>query len=158
MSIPSSLNDRAAAVKARNKVLESVPGSGFHDNDRDAYGKLAAPHMRHLPGGMGDGDRPLPRISAHAVAFMGKRDIIFNGPCAQQVLDALHRYHAKYSKLSPRDLTGTEIKMVDVISTYTIEDDRLLVYREDWNDVLHALDESGVGVSCVPMIPDGTTP
>lgn len=153
-----SLNDRAKAMKERNKLMESVPGSGFHDNDRDAYGKLAAPHMRHLPGGMMDGGRPLPRISDHAIAFMDRRDVKFSGPCAEQVLKALKSYRERYAKAPASELTGTTIKLVGLIPTLGIKDDQLLIFREDWNDVLHALDETGVGVSCAPMEPDGTTP
>lgn len=153
-----TLDERAESVRARNRVLESVPGSGFHDNDRDVHGKLAAPHMRHMPGGMNDGSLPLPRISEHVVAFMDERDIHFSGPDASRVLDALTAFRAKLATRRIVDLEGTEAKMMDVIPRLAIKDGVLSVWREDWNDILFSLDAQQVGVSCAPFIPDGTTP
>ena len=146
-----SLAERAEQLRMRNRILESVPGSGYHDNDRDAHNRLAAPHMQHLPGGMAEGQRPLPRISARLVVFDSRRQFTLVGDDAVKALKALHTYHARIAAIRIADLKGTEIKLLEEIPQLAIQDDRLVLWRDTWNDYLHAFDEEGVGVSCLPM-------
>lgn len=155
-----TLQERADAVRARNKILESVPGSGFHDNDRDWSNRLAAPHRRHQVGGMTEGKPALPRISEHVVCFNSRYQITFAGTDAVEVLEAFQLFrtktmaHKKYSLM-----TGTELKMVEEIAEMQIDaDGNLTLDRATWNDYLYVWDEMGIGISCAPLVPDGTTP
>ena len=147
----SSLAERAEQLRVRNRILESVPGSGYHDNDRDAHNRLAAPHMQHLPGGMAEGQRPLPRISARLVAFDDRRHFTLVGDDAVKAIAALHAYHARIATIRIADLKGTEIKLLEEIPQLAIEDDQLVLWRDTWNDYLHAFDEQGVGITCLPL-------
>ena len=150
--------ERADALRARNRILESVPGSGFHDNDRDAHNRLAAPHRRHEVGGMSEGSRPVPRISENVVCFITARQGFFAGPDAARVFTALQAYHSRQVNKRYRDLTGTEIKLLEEIPLLAIDDDKLMVWLDTWNDYLHALDEQGIVVSCLPLVSDGVNP
>ena len=149
-----SFRKRADEVKARNRLLETVPGSGYHDADKDAHGKLCAPHMRHLPGGCSEGQRPLPRISDHAVAFHDKRDVRFFGADAIKARDALYGYYQELKNLPPHlllTLTGTDRKLlVEIPGSMDFQDDVLTLPLDTWNDFLHVFDTHGVGVSCLP--------
>jgi hypothetical protein len=145
------LAERAEAVRARNKILESVPGSGFHDNDRDAHNRLAAPHMQHLPGGMAEGQPPLPRISTNLVAFDDRRQFILAGEDAVKALAALQTYHERIAQIRINLLTGSQAKLREEIPCLEIEDGKLVLWRDTWNDYLHAFDEQGVGISCLPL-------
>ena len=120
------LSERAEAIRARNRILESVPGSGFHDNDRDAHNRLAAPHRRHEVGGMAEGSAPLPRISEHLVAFMGRRTATFAGADAERALEGLRGYVRGLDGMRHRDLTGTQQKLLDEVPPLEIEDGRLV--------------------------------
>ena len=157
-----TLVERADALRARNRILESVPGSGFHDNDRDAHNRLAAPHRRHEVGGMSEGSRPVPRISENVVCFLTARQGFFAGTDAARVFTALQAYHARQVLKRYRDLTGTEIKLLEEIPLLAIDcenlNDNLMVWLDTWNDYLHALDEQGIVVSCLPFVSDGVNP
>ena len=149
---------RAAALIERNKVLQSVPGSGYHDTDVDFHGKLVAPHMRHLPGGQEPGAQSLPPISDHVIAFFGERSVVFVGPCAERVLAALRAYRDKYSAMlmdfvegrSGYQLKGTEYKLVREIPKLIIKDGELTLWLDTWNDFLHALYEQDIGITGAP--------
>lgn len=156
---------RAAKIKERNKLLESVPGSGYHDNDRDFRGRYMAPHKQHLPGGMNEGYPPLPRIGDHLVAFYGRRDVLFVGEDAERALAAIRGYARQYLERVEADpqyiaaLTGTQRKLCyDILPRLAIVDGVLEVWLTDWNDVLHAFDDQVIGTSGAPLKPDGSTP
>lgn len=145
---------RADEVRTRNKVLESVPGSGFHDNDRDAHNRLCAPQTRHLPGGCAEGQPPLRRISMNVVAFVDDkgRKIRFFGNDAIQVKQAIDDYLADLALRSPMSYTGTERKLTAeaihvVVNPLTGE---LEIWMDTWNDFLHIFDSCSLGVSCLP--------
>lgn len=137
---------RADAVRARNKLLESVPGSGYHDDDRDHVHahRHAAPQRNGLP-----------RISDHIVPFYDHQgeDVVFAGEDATRALQALHSWRKKYAKLDPSGLTGTERKLLlRIIPRAVISPTGMLAFRLDiWNDVLYALQAEGVGLSGLPL-------
>jgi len=152
---------RSDKIKARNAILESVPGSGYHDEDRDFRGQWCSPQRRHLPGGQDYGAQPLPRISEHAVPFYAERRIVFAGDCAERVLAALLAWHAAHRTTDIGRLmayTGTQRKLLTIFPTLAIEDGVLVIWRDIWNDVLYALDAQGIGLTGAPLVPDGTTP
>jgi hypothetical protein len=152
---------RADKIKARNVILESVKGSGYHDDDRDFRGQFCSPQKRHLPGGQDYGALPLPPISQHCVPFYDRRQVVFVGDCAERVLAALRQWHADHITADISRLmsyTGTEQKLLTVIPELTVEDGRLAVWRDTWNDVHYALEQRGIGFTGAPLIPDGTTP
>jgi hypothetical protein len=154
----NALDARAKATRERSKLLESLAGTELHDNARDHLGRLSAPQSRHLPGGQRPGDPPLPRQSDHLVAFRDARDFHFAASDADRVLAGLSAYHARYRDLKPRDLTGSQNKLVEIIPRHQVEGGALSVWAQDWNDILHALFEMGLGVSIAPLVSDGTTP
>jgi len=161
MQSVEALVARADKLKARNAVLRSVPGSGYHDDDRDFRGQFMAPHRRHLPGGQDYGAPPLPPIDDHVVAFYGERQIVFAGDDAARVIKALedwHRAHLTSEVGRLMSYTGTQRKLLMFIPTLALEDGVLAIWRDTWNDVLHALDVQGVGTTGAPLAPDGTTP
>lgn len=146
--------DRANEVRSRNKILESVPGSGFHDNDRDAHNRLCSPQSRHLPGGCAEGQPPLHRISLNVVAFVDERGrkIRFFGDDAIRVKEAIDDYMAALASRSPMTYTGTERKLSAeaihvVVNPQTGE---LEIWMDTWNDFLHVFDSRFLGVSCLP--------
>lgn len=151
--------DRANQVRARNKVLESVPGSGFHDNDRDAHNRLCAPHTRHLPGGCAEGQQPIGRISNNIVAFIDDRGrkMRFFGEDARIVKNLVEEYIAKLADRSPLTYTGTERKLADEAFHIIVnpETGELEIWMDTWNDFLHIFDTSGVGVSSLPIKEQG---
>jgi hypothetical protein len=139
-----SLVARAEAIRARGKVLESVPGSGYHVNDRDHTGtKYLAPQRN---GFNGPGENLVP--------FLGERDVIFAGSDAPKALAAIRAWAAKYEVLSPHQMTGTQQKMIyAIIPRLAVKDELLTIWLSDWNDVLEALTSQGVGLSGADLIP-----
>jgi hypothetical protein len=151
---------RAEAIKARNQVLESVPGSGYHDNDRDHRSLLRAPHRRHLPGGQRPGTEPLARISDHLVPFYSERSIEFAGPCAERAFAALQSWyeaHRTSDAAAFSSYTGTDRKLLIEIPKLAVKSvdglPSLTIWRDTWNDVLHALYSQGIGLSGAPLEP-----
>jgi hypothetical protein len=150
------LEQRRQELITRHKILESVPGSGFHDEDK-FNGKWAAPQSQHRSGGPREGSIPLPRISEHAIAFYRERDVVFVGPDVPKVLGALNTWledHTPKNSVQIANLTGTDKKLlveipklepnvVDGIETLT-------VWRDIFNDVVEALYSRGIGLSGQP--------
>lgn len=141
------LLQRADAIRARNKVLESVPGSGYHENDKDHLGRLCAPHRRGLQ-----------RISDHVVPFYGERDIHFVGSDAGRVLAALQAWydgHKTTDAATFSSYTGTDRKLLTIIPKLAAREvgglPRLTLWKDEWNDFLHALHSQGIGLSGAPM-------
>lgn len=146
---------RSEAVRARNKLLESVAGSGFHDNDRDWRGRPVAPHRNGLP-----------RISDHLVPFYGEYDVVFAGKDAGRALAALRAYQGKLAEAYRQavdsqdfgivqNFTGTDYKLMRIVPKMAVvESDgvpTLTVRLLEWNDILHALYAEGIGLSGAPL-------
>jgi len=152
----AKLVERADAVRTKAKVLESVKGSGYHDDDRN----VVRPDLFAAPQRNG-----LPRLSEHVVYFTDRFDewVLFAGSDAERVAAALNAWAKRAEKLDPATLTGTERKLVTRIVPSLFggatagglaNDDGvpvLRVRRDYWNDVLHALYAEGLGVSGLPL-------
>lgn len=151
--MPSDLAARADALRAKYKTLESVRGSGHHDDDRNP----TQPHLFLAPQRNG-----LPRASEHVVGFFDYADetVTFPPADAGRVLAVLAAWVKKAAKADLASLPGTERKLVLTITPRLAAgaDGRLVVRLSVWNDVLYALQAEGMGVSGAPIEPDGTTP
>jgi hypothetical protein len=145
--VSQELLRRANAIRDRNRVLESVPGSGYHDNDKDHLGRFCAPQRRGLP-----------RISDHIVPFYGERDVHFVGPDADRAMAALQKWlesHKTTDAAVFSSYTGTDRKLLTFISNITVSNvdgfPRLVIWKDAWNDLLHALHSHGIGLSGAPL-------
>jgi hypothetical protein len=151
--------ERVAKVKARNAILETVPKSGYHENDRDCRGNFCAPQHRFNPI-RPDGVSKLPRLSVHIVPFWDTRTVVFVGTCAARALGALRDYYTYLASLADLD-TGVDRKLVKAIPDLKLVDvegvERLTIFKDEWNDYLYALQWMGVGLTGIPMVHDGTT-
>jgi hypothetical protein len=142
----SNLFERAEAIRARYKVLESVPGSGFHDADLDHRGQPIAPQKRGLPA-----------HSGHLVMFDDEYEFVFAGAdalMAKAELDAWYEAHASTDVNALNQLTGTQRKLLSTIPKQKIQtrdgETVLAVNKSVWNEILEALYDQGVGVSGAP--------
>lgn len=141
---------RADEIRAKNKVLEGVKGSGFHDDDRN----VARPEMFAAPQRNG-----LPRIGDHLVPFFdydNMEQVIFVGPDAEKAMAALKTWYDR-PKGDVVSLPGTDRKlMLKVIPRLKLETvdglPRLTIWLCDWNDVLQALYAEGIGLSGAPLV------
>lgn len=137
---------RADAIRAKARLLESIPGSGLHDNDRNP----ARPDLFLAPQRNG-----LPKQSEHLVFFadyLGE-EFVFAGRDADLCAAVLADWRAKAAKLDPLTLTGTERKLLARIlpRLAPLPDGTLRVRTDWWNDVLFALYAEGAGVSGAPI-------
>jgi hypothetical protein len=165
-----SLRERAEELRARNRVLRSVPGSGYHDRDVDPlHGRLCAPHMRHRVGGMEPDAPPQPPIDEHLIAFYDTRDVVFIDEDAEKVRQAVDAYalgvrlkieEALASGQGIPQIPGTDWAIMNRINPRlkAQTNGELRVWREDWNDVLHVLDASCLATSGAPYADDGQGP
>jgi len=140
---------RADALRAKYKLLESVPGSGYHDNDRN----LARPDLFLAPQKNG-----LSRASERVVFFADYpgEEVLFVGEDARRALAAIQSWEKKARKIDQLSLTGTERKLltriVPRLAIEPLDNHELLCVRLDqWNDVLHALYAEGLGLSGLPL-------
>lgn len=140
---------RANAVRTQARVLEGVPGSGYHDNDRNP----ARPDLFLAPQRNG-----LPRASDHVVFFTDfpSEEVVFAGPDATRALAALRAWEAKAKKRDPLTLTGTDRKLLARILPKLALDESadpvmLYVRLDAWNDVLAAIYAESVGLSGLPL-------
>ena len=134
---------RAQEIKQRNALLASTPGTGYHDNDR------IAPQNRNPP---------QPRLDNHLVRFQDQRgDLHFVGDDALAVVEAIKRAadHCQQNFGSSR-MPGSEFKiMMTLPKRYSAAESNgdgvphLLIWHEDWNDVLFAFEIVGLGVTGV---------
>lgn len=139
---------RADAIRARNKLMETIPGSGMHDKDAGS------------PQNSG-----LSRGGEHVVPFFDYDDgecVHFAGQDAMKVMDALGAWLAK-PKGDISSLPGTDRKLVLRIIPRLGKDSLdnpywMCVPLNVWNDVLYALHAEGVGLTGAPFVDDGTTP
>jgi hypothetical protein len=145
--VSQELLQRADAIRARNKVLESVPGSGYHDNDKDHLGRFCAPQRKGLP-----------LISNHIVPFYGERDVQFVGFDAERAMAALETWYDKHKTTDAAvfaSYTGTDRKLLTVIPKLAVREvdglPRLILWKDEWNDFLHALYSQGIGLSGAPL-------
>jgi hypothetical protein len=142
----ADLERRANALRAKAALLESVPGSGLHDSDRNP----ARPDLYLAPQRNG-----LPRASEAVVYFTDYpgEEVLFAPGDAARALDALRAWEAAAKKLDPMGLTGTERKLLTrILPRLAAGADGLLRVRLDqWNDVIHALHERGVGLAGLPL-------
>ncbi len=148
---------RAAAIKARNKTLESVPGSGFHDDDKDHRGQPRCPQKRRDPHDP-EGRRTLPRASDHLVPFYDERHVHFVGADAVRAKEALDAYHAAHATAEPAvfsGYTGTQRKLLTIIPKTALSESEgvalLSLHRDEWNDLLFAMYTMGLGFSGAPF-------
>jgi hypothetical protein len=156
--------DRRDKLIARHKVLESVKGSGYHDDDK-FEGKLCAPQSIHLPGGPKVGQPPLPRISDHVVAFYADRTVAFVGADVVKVQDAFKSWLDRHAPTNPAqiaDLTGTDKKLlVEIPKVAATENEgvaTLVLWRDVFNDFVTALYAEGVGLSGLSAADTSTDP
>lgn len=142
----AQLVERANAIRAKAKLLESVKGSGLHDDDRNpARSDLYLAPQRN----------GLPRQSEHVVFFSDfpGEEVIFAGEDAKRAAAALAAWRAKTEKIDPMQLTGSERKLlVRILPRLVLAPGEggiplLRVRLDTWNDVLMALYAEGVGLS-----------
>ncbi len=89
------------------------------------------------------------------------RQVVFAGDCATKAMDALKAYADKHKvrldqfmKTGNNPLTGQEVKLVRTIPRLVIVNDLLTIWLDQWNDILHALYEQGIGITGAPYAAD----
>jgi hypothetical protein len=156
----AELAKRADELRAKYKVLEGIPGTGHHDNDRNP----ARADLFAAPQKAPDPNRPghtLPRASEHLVPFYdhdGEEAVHFVGADAEAAHKALSGWAARYKGKDPSGLPGTERKLIlRIVPRLAVGAadglPRLTVRLADWNDVVYALYQMGVGLSGQPLVP-----
>lgn len=144
----AEMQTRVAQLRERAIVLESVPGSGYHDDDHD----FVRPDKFRCPQKNG-----WPRFSDNLVTFYGEDAIVLIGDHAHKALAALQSWHADNASREPWDLAtnGTELKMVRYIPKLAIVQDSgistLTLRRDRWNDYLYVLQKMKVGLTGTPL-------
>lgn len=139
---------RVKQIRERALVLESVPNSGYHDEDRNP----ARPEKYLAPQRNG-----WPRLSENLVNFYAEYDIIFVGPDAEKALAALYEWCDLNKNRDPWELSqnGTEAKMVRMIPKLKLSKNDcvpvLSLRRELWNDFLYVLHKMKVGLTGTPF-------
>jgi hypothetical protein len=144
----AEMQARVTALRERALILESVPGSGYHDDDHDFIhpGKFRCPQKNGWP-----------RFSDNLVSFFGEDAIVFIGDHAHSAFAALVAWHADNRNREPWDLAtnGTELKMVRYIPKLAIAYDSsvpvLSLRRDRWNDYLYVLHKMKVGLTGTPL-------
>lgn len=141
----SSLVTRADAVRARFKVLESVPGSGWHDNDRDhgRTSQLVAPQHNGFP-----------RASEFLVCFTDpdEEQVHFAGADAEKAIAVFQHWLTANKRLDLTNCTGQERKLfLKLIPKLKIVNGLLSIWLSDWNDLHYVLEEARVGLHGLPF-------
>jgi len=149
----TALLKRADETRTRNRVLETIPGSGHHDNDRDWRGTPNSPQARGLP-----------RVSEHIIVFISPDEYVFVGIDAERADEALQKYHANLTAVITSadvliDLPGTDRKLFKVLpkrrASKAGETSLLVIPATLWNDILVALYEMKIGVTGLDLGPEG---
>lgn len=137
---------RIDEVRQRARILESVPGSGFHDNDRNSItGEYCSPQRKGKC-----------RLSENPVAFHDERDVHFIGEDAERVAKAIEEYAKKIAALPMDSLEGSQRQILARVKARRLrihEVDgapRLTLWMQEWNDWLYAIEECGIGITGLP--------
>lgn len=146
------LSERADEIRAKFKTLESIKGTGYHDDDRDQLNpaRFVAPQKNGMT-----------KASESLVPFFDYDDetVLFAGSDADRAAAAMKAWQAKYAKADMTSLPGTErkllLKIVPKLSLKTEGNEpRLAIKLSDWNDVLFALHAEGVSLSGASVDPE----
>jgi len=135
----ATLLERADKIKDWNKAKCKQKDSGFHDTDVGT-GKPRSPQNRGLPA-----------IRDHVVAFHGRWEHTLVGDCATRVLTALTKYAAdKLAALA--DLATDSDTRLAIINAKNYSEkgltgSNLVIRNAEWNSVVFALNEIGIGVT-----------
>lgn len=136
----ATLLERATKIREWNAAQCKIPGSGCHDKD-DGRGEAKR---------LSPQNRGLPAIRDHAVAFHGRYEHTFHGECAQRASAALAKYASDGTDcLADPTCTNDKRMAIIVAKEYAAKPtaDILVVRNAQWNAVLFALSESGIGVT-----------
>jgi hypothetical protein len=139
---------RRQAVRDRYAMIETVPGSGWHDSDRLSPQKADPPRMR---------------LKDYLVRLEDRRgDFHLIGEDAELAMTAIQ---AVVEELQSKPMTElmTNGSWVNIVTSfpgrYQLEDldgtPHLVLWKEDWNDILLVLERAGLGTACVPV--EGTS-
>ena len=136
---------QADEIRARFAVMESVPGSGYHDNDRNPTKN----DIKIAPQANGYN-----KASLNLVPFVGEYEVVFVGEDADKALEILRKWVA--TRLDPETgLTQKEAKMRAAINKLHVRDvvevPRLILRKPLWNDYMWILDTMGQGLSSLPF-------
>lgn len=136
---------RAEELRSRNRLQETVRGSGYHDEDRDHRGQYLAPQRNGLP-----------RVSEHLIAFYGEYDVLFLGGDAGDAFNRLQAWALKHKEdLYDVNCPGSYRKLLKIIPKQKLEERDgvpvLSLRLLEWNDFLLALYEMGLGISGLPL-------
>lgn len=139
------LSKRADALRARFKVLEGVPGSGYHDGDRnqarnDLY---LAPQKNGLS-----------KASEHLVCFTDQDEemVYFAGSDADKAWELVTAWYNAVKSTDLSNAPGTVRKLaLRTVPRLSVKDGILAVKLCDWNDVHWILEEAKVGLHGQPF-------
>lgn len=141
---PSPLRPLAEEVRARNRLLATIPGSGHHPSDVDWRGRPRAPQLNGLPA-----------AADHVLHFHDDERHVFIDRDADRVLDALREYHrqlaAHVNDNAAADLTGTQRNLYKLIPRLKVRDGVLELPAGRWNDYLEAIYQMGIGLTGVDL-------
>lgn len=158
-----ALLERAEKLRAKFKALEAKRGSGHHPEDTDPSQAHLDVRLRRKVAPTHQG---LPFASTHLMAFFDHDDleqVHFVGPDAEAALAAVQGWAKQQGPVHnlPPDRLNLVLKTIPSLKLDNADGlPRLTVWLCDWNAVLLALTEAGVGISGGPLVHDGldTTP
>lgn len=140
-----TLSARANALRDRYKVLEGVPGSGYHDNDRN----LARTDLFLAPQKNG-----LQKCSEQLVFFTDFDDeiVYFVGDDADKAMDLIQKWFESAKKEDIASAPGTTRKLfLKTVPKLSVKDGVLAIWLCDWNDVASIFEEAKVGFMGLPF-------
>lgn len=131
-------------VLARARVLRSVPGSGYHDND--GTGPIRAPSEE---------DRRSAKIDDHCIAFKLVFETILIGACAEKAMHAIQSFALNHADELRESRLGQEWRtLIETAVEYAavdLKNDCYVIRNAQWNAVLEILHLEGVGVTCTAV-------
>jgi len=129
--------ERAAAVKDQLKALAADPESGFHPSCKGKNGGPIAPEHQGKPA-----------ITTHVVVFPENgRTHTLAGDCAKRVSAAMTAWLAKPRRPLDEARAFNQIDAIKHTVAANTTPDKFVVQSGDWNAVLDALAEMGIGVT-----------
>jgi hypothetical protein len=148
-----TLAERANEIRTKFTTLESIKGTGYHDDDRDQLNpsRFLAPQKNGMT-----------KASESLVPFFDHRDdetVQFAGEDADKALSALKTWQDRYAKSDVTTLPGTQrkllLKIIPKLAVTKIEGEaRLTIKLSEWNDVLFALQAEGISLSGASVDPE----
>lgn len=132
----------ADGIRSKYAILEDIPGSGFHDNDRNHVNQtlFTAPQKNGLC-----------RASENLVYFTDRDEevVYFFGSDAERAYELILKWTDSFKRVNMANAPGTARNLyLRLIPKVSVKDGVLAIWLCDWNDFHWLLvDEMRVGMT-----------